>query len=33
MADISKFHETRLPPKEMLYNALNETDITDEEYQ
>jgi len=30
---ISKFRETRLPPKEMFYNALNESEITDEEYQ
>jgi len=33
MTDISKFHETRLPPKEMFYNTLNEGDITHKEYQ
>jgi len=33
LTDISKFDETRLPQKEMFYSMLNETDITDEEYQ
>jgi len=33
MTDISKFRETRLPTKEMFYIALNESEITDEEYQ
>jgi len=33
MTDNSKFQETQLPSKEMFYNTLNETHVTDEEYQ
>ena len=32
VTDPSKFTETRLPPKDKFYSALNETDITDEDY-
>jgi len=32
MTDPSKFDETRLPSKEMFYNTLTETDITDDDY-
>jgi len=33
MTDRSKFAETCLPPKEKFYSTLNETEITDQEYQ
>jgi len=32
VTDPSKFKETRLPPKDKFYSALNETEITDDDY-
>ena len=33
MSDRSKFEETRLPPKDAFYSSLNESSITDDEYE
>jgi len=33
VSSISKFKETKLPPKEEFYSKLNNEDISDEDYQ